>query len=78
MLALRRGAGYHVGNMPKKKEADDFGAGFAELETIAAWFERGEPALDEGLAKFERAMTLVKQLKMRLQMAETRIQDMKK
>lgn len=61
--------------MAKKK--DDFSAQFAELEELARWFEQGEPDLDQGLEKFERAMTLSKNLKERLAQAETVIKDIR-
>jgi exodeoxyribonuclease VII small subunit len=61
--------------MAKKK--DDFSAQFAELEELARWFEQGEPDLDQGLEKFERAMTLSKSLKERLAQAETVIKDIR-
>ena len=64
--------------MPKKKSSDvDFGKGFAELEEIAQWFEKGEPDLDKGLEKFERATALVQSLKERLKDAENRVKEIK-
>ncbi len=61
--------------MAKKK--DDFSAQFTELEELARWFEQGEPDLDQGLEKFERAMELSKSLKERLAQAETVIKDIR-
>ncbi|MEI7511858.1 MAG: exodeoxyribonuclease VII small subunit [Candidatus Uhrbacteria bacterium] len=63
--------------MTKKKTEIDFSKGFAELEEIANWFERGEPDLEEGLKKFERAGELSKALKSRLEEAENKIQEIK-
>lgn len=56
--------------MPKKKVEFDFAAGFQELEEVAAWFERGEPDLNQGLQKFARASELAKVLRQRLTEAE--------
>ena len=48
-----------LSDMPAKKKVEiDFSKGFAELEQIAAWFEQGEPDLEQGLKKFERASEL--------------------
>ncbi len=63
--------------MPKKKTDIDFGKGFEELEQIAEWFERGEPDLDKGIAKFERAMELAKGLRERLTDAENTIKEIR-
>ncbi|HEU0050611.1 MAG TPA: exodeoxyribonuclease VII small subunit [Patescibacteria group bacterium] len=63
--------------MPKKKIEIDFGKGFDELEQIAAWFEKGEPDLDKGIAQFERAMELASVLKSRLREAENRVKEIK-
>lgn len=63
--------------MPKRKSDIDFGKNFAELEKIAQWFEKGEPDLDQGLEKFERAMDLAKALKERLKDAENKIKEIK-
>lgn len=60
-----------------KKTEQDFSKSFAELEEIAAWFEKGEPKLEEGLVKFERATELAKALKTRLELAENRIREIK-
>jgi exodeoxyribonuclease VII small subunit len=61
----------------KKSGKLDFGKSFTELEEIAEWFEKGEPDLDKGLEKFERAMELAKVLKDRLKDAENKIQEIK-
>lgn len=63
--------------MPKKQELPDFGKAFQELEETALWFEQGEPDLDKGLAKFERAMALAKHLKKRLLEAENRVKEIR-
>ena len=64
-----------LNNMPSKKL--DFGKSFTELEEIAEWFEKGEPDLDKGLEKFERAMELAQVLKERLKQAENKIKEIK-
>ena len=63
--------------MPKKKNEVEFGKAFEELEKIAEWFESGEPDLDQGLKKFERAMELTKVLKWRLKDAENKIKEIR-
>ncbi|MCR4278919.1 MAG: exodeoxyribonuclease VII small subunit [bacterium] len=64
---------------PKKTEKKiDVEKGFSELEEITSWFEEGGGDLDEGLKKFERAVTLANDLKNRLKEAENTIQDIKK
>lgn len=63
--------------MSKKKSEKDFGQGFQELEEIARWFEQGEPDLEKGLEKFERAMELAKDLKGRLAEAENKIKEIR-
>lgn len=65
-------------SMPPKKKTDmDFSKGFAELEEIAAWFEQGEPDLEEGMKKYERASELAKVLKARLDEAENKIKEIR-
>jgi exodeoxyribonuclease VII small subunit len=66
--------------MTPKKESKkiDVAKGFEELEEIAAWFEKGDGGLDEGLKRFERAMTLAGALKTRLDEAENVIREIKK
>jgi exodeoxyribonuclease VII small subunit len=68
--------------MPPKKDTKDnktidVAKGFSELEEIAAWFEKGEDDLDQGLKKFERAMVIADTLKERLDDAENTIKDIK-
>ncbi len=62
---------------PKKKTEIDFSKGFAELEQIAAWFEQGEPDLEQGLKKFERASELSQALRLRLEEAENKMKEIK-
>ncbi len=66
--------------MPPKKETRsvDVAKGFKELEEIAAWFERGDADLDQGLQKFERAMVIADALKQRLAQAENKVKEIKK
>lgn len=66
--------------MAKKKaeKSDiDFAKSFKELESIAEWFESGEPDLDEGMKRYERAEELAQGLKAKLDEAENRIKEMK-
>lgn len=57
--------------MAKKKL--DVKAAYEELANLAAWFDRGEPDLEAGLEKYERASELVSALQERLREAEQRI-----
>lgn len=63
--------------MATKKKEFDFAKAFAELDAIAEWFDRGEPDLEEGLKKFERATELARELKARLEQAENKIKDIR-
>jgi exodeoxyribonuclease VII small subunit len=65
--------------MPPKKNTQtiDVAKGFEELESVAAWFEKGDGDLDEGLKKFERAMVVADALKRRLDEAENTIREIK-
>lgn len=64
--------------MPPKKKSDiDFAKAFDELEGIAQWFEQGEPDLEKGLQKFERATELAKALKTKLEDAENKIKEIR-
>lgn len=63
--------------MAKKKTDFDFAESFKELEDIAEWFEQGEPDLEQGLKKYERASELAKGLKTKLDQAENRIKEIK-
>lgn len=67
----------NLSDMPKKKVEIDFSKGFAELEQIAAWFEQGEPDLEQGLKKFERASELSQALRLRLEEAENKMKEIK-
>ncbi|MDD2785378.1 MAG: exodeoxyribonuclease VII small subunit [Patescibacteria group bacterium] len=67
--------------MPEKKSKKldvDVAKSFAELESIAEWFEKGEADLDVGLKKYERAMELAEVLRERLEQAENKITDIQK
>lgn len=66
--------------MPPKKDTKDIDVarGFKELEDISAWFEKGEADLDQGLAKFERAMEIAGALRQRLAAAENKVKEIKK
>ncbi len=63
--------------MPKKKQDIDVRAGFEELEAITKWFEQGEPNIEEGLEKFERATELTKALSAKLAEVENKIRDIR-
>ncbi|MFH1620983.1 MAG: exodeoxyribonuclease VII small subunit [Patescibacteria group bacterium] len=65
--------------MPKKDSKNiDISSGFKELEQIADWFEKGEPDIDAGVQKFERAMMIADALKTKLVSAENKIKEIKK
>lgn len=61
---------------PKAKQP--FATSFQELEEIAAWFERNDVDLEEGLKKFERGMQLASDLRERLKAAEVKIEQIRK
>lgn len=63
--------------MPPKKKEVDFSKDFSELEEIAAWFERGEPDLEEGIKRFERATEIAHALKERLDKVENKIKEIR-
>lgn len=60
--------------MVKKKQS--FAEAYEELQALTAWFERGEPDLDQGLEKMTRAKALAAELKERLVEAETVVNQM--
>ncbi len=55
----------------------DFAKAFAELEETAAWFERGEPDVEEGLKRFASAMEIASSLRTYLQDAQNRVNEIK-
>jgi exodeoxyribonuclease VII small subunit len=59
-------------------EKFEFEAALKELEQIAAWFERPDIDLDEGLVKFERGMELAQQLKEHLAGVENRVERIRR
>jgi exodeoxyribonuclease VII small subunit len=59
--------------MAPKKEKSDFAGKFKELESIAEWFEKGEPDIEEGMKRVERASKLAEELKKVLDEAENKI-----
>jgi exonuclease VII small subunit len=63
--------------MAKKKMDKDFGKAFAELDETAAWFERGEPDVEEGLKRFATAMETAAMLKGYLQDAQNRVNEIR-
>ena len=63
--------------MAKKKIDIDFGKSFQELEDIAAWFERGEPDVEEGLKRFATAMEIASVLKTHLEEAQNRVHEIR-
>lgn len=56
----------------------EFEAALKELEQIAAWFERPDIDLDEGLVKFERGMELAQRLKEHLAGVENRVERIRR
>lgn len=56
----------------------EFEAALKELEQIAAWFERPDIDLDEGLVKFERGMELAQKLKEHLAGVENRVERIRR
>lgn len=64
--------------MSKKKE-QNFAEAFAELEEMTKWFDVQENVdLDEGLKKFERGLELAHALKKQLNVAENKVEEIKK
>jgi exodeoxyribonuclease VII small subunit len=63
--------------MPKKKMDKDFSKAFAELDETAAWFERGELDVEEGLKRFASAMETATTLKAYLQEAQNRVNEIR-
>lgn len=63
--------------MAKKKLDIDFGKAFQELEETAAWFERGEPDVEEGLKRFAAAMDIAATLKTHLEEAQNRVREIR-
>lgn len=63
--------------MAKKKQDIDLKTGFEELEALTKWFEQGEPNIEEGLEKFERATELTKALSEKLTEVENKIRDIR-
>lgn len=63
--------------MAKKKQDIDLKTGFEELEVLTKWFEQGEPNIEEGLEKFERATELTKVLSEKLTDVENKIRDIR-
>ncbi len=61
----------------KKADKGTFATAYAELETIIAWFETGEPDLEEGIAKFERGLELAEKCRGRLTELENRVTAIK-
>ena len=55
----------------------DFSARLKELEAITNWFESENADLDQGLAKFERGVELVADLRQHLKTAENRVEQIK-
>lgn len=63
--------------MTKKKWDKDFTKAFVELDETAAWFERGEPDVEEGLKRFASAMEIATVLKMYLQDAQNQVNEIR-
>lgn len=58
-------------------KAFDFGGAYKELESIIEWFEREDPDIEAGLAKFERGLQLAKLCKERLKDVENKVVEIK-
>ncbi len=58
-------------------EETDFSKKMQELEAITAWFESDNVDLTQALAKFERGMTLVSQLREQLDGVENKVEKIK-
>ncbi len=54
-----------------------FGQGLTELEQITAWFESDTIDLDDGVAKFERGLSLIAQLRGQLEVVENRVEKIR-
>ena len=54
-----------------------FGQGLGELEQITAWFESDTIDLDDGVAKFERGLSLIAQLRSQLETVENRVEKIR-
>lgn len=63
--------------MAKKKLELDFTKAFAELDETTAWFERGEPDVEEGLKRFASAMETAGALRVYLQEAQNRVNEIR-
>ena len=61
----------------KTNDVHNFGQKLVELEQLTAWFESDQLDLDAGLAKFERGMVLVAELRAGLAQAENKIEKIK-
>jgi exodeoxyribonuclease VII small subunit len=61
---------------PKKAEKEaSFNQSYQELEDIVSWFDRDDLDLEEGLAKFERGLTLAKQCQEKLDQVSRRVEE---
>jgi exodeoxyribonuclease VII small subunit len=56
--------------------APSFEQAIAELEAIVQELERGQPTLEESLARFERGVKLLRQCRQVLEAAELRIREL--
>jgi exodeoxyribonuclease VII small subunit len=59
------------------KNDTDFSKQIQELEEITAWFESDDVDLSQALAKFERGMVLVADLRGELQQVENKVEKIK-
>jgi len=58
--------------MPKKEF--DYKKSRAELDELLTWFESGDVAVDEAIAKYQRAEELVKELELYLADTQAKIE----
>lgn len=63
--------------MPKTVKLD-ISKAFQELEEITEWFEGENTDLNEGLKKYERAMELAEVLRVQLETAENKINEIQR
>jgi len=60
----------------KHSKNDTFETSLVELETLVERMERGDLALEEALAQFERGITLIKSCQLALSAAEHKVQQL--
>jgi len=61
---------------PEKKDEPKFEDALSELESVVRRLEEGDIPLEESLAAFERGVSLVRLLHVRLDSVQTRIEEL--